>query len=372
MTVSAFVSITLFEAFVIITLLYYAFHVLKERQTPKGILIKPLLLYAFPTFLSTAIYMPQYLNKGIERSLFLFVYPLGGYVKKSESLLQTLNLLLLFIGYALIPVVLYKFHKTGELAPLWGGWFEVSIFYSIFSLCALSLFISKGRYFYLFSFFIFVGFVLLSARRSTWIAFGIALLLLAFLLRKHLSFKLVVALSLLLSLMGGATFYLLVNKEERFRTFYDVLRGNKPLNDETLDKISSLRWQNFKAGMKVIERDIQEKNLLPLLIGHGINAGFVLEPKSPVGGTYESVLFISEFIEGGVLRLLGIAWIFVSYYSFVIRCRLNKQTVLLSPFLLSPSFIFVGSIFTGFWDALLPLYLVWFRMVEDLAMELKG
>lgn len=364
LTICAFISITLFEAFVIIILVYYTFYMLKAKSMPKGILLKPLLLYAIPTLLSTALYMPQYINKGIERSVFMFVYPLGSYVKLSEKFLYTFNRMLLMIGYTLIPVVIYKFYRTGEPAPLWGGWFEVGMFYSIFSLSALSLFLKRRRYFYLLTFFLFFGFVLFSTRRSTLLALGFTLLIFAFLLRRYLSFKFVVVLSVLLSFMGGSAFYLLVKKDERFGTFYQVITGQKPINDDTLNKISSLRWQNFKAGIEVVKKDLRDKNLLPILIGHGINSGFLLEPKSPVGGTYESVIFLSEFIEGGILRLVGIVWIFISYYSFIVKCRINQDTVLLSPFLLAPSVVFAGSIFTGFWDALLPLYLIWFRMAE--------
>lgn len=364
LTICAFISITFFEALIIIILVYYTFYLLKAKSMPKGILLKPLLLYAIPTLLSTALYMPQHINKGIERSVFMFVYPLGSYVKVSEKFLYTFNRMLLMIGYALMPVVIYKFYRTGEPAPLWGGWFEVSMFYSIFSLSALSLFLKRRRYFYLLTFFLFFCFVLLSTRRSTLLALGITLVIFAFLLRRHLSFKFVAMLSVLLSFMGGSAFYLLVKKDERFSTFYQVITGQKPANDETLNKISSLRWQNFKAGIEVVKKDLQNKNLLPILIGHGINSGFLLEPKSPVGGTYESVIFLSEFIEGGILRLVGILWIFISYYSFIVKYRINQDTVLLSPFLLMPSVVFIGSIFTCFWDALLPLYLIWFRIAE--------
>lgn len=366
LTICAFTSITLFEALVIIILVYYTLHILRERSIPKGILLKPLLLYAIPTLLSTALYMPQYINKGIERSIFMFVYPLGSYVKVSEKFLYTFNRMLLMMGYAFVPIVIYKFYRTGEPAPLWGGWFEVGIFYSIFSLSALSLFFKRRRYFHLLTFFLFFCFVLLSSRRSTLLALGITLAIFAFLLRRYLSFKFLVVLSVLLSFMGGSAFYLLVKKDERFGTFYQVITGQKPINDDTLNKISSLRWQNFKAGMEVVKKDMRDKNLLPLLIGHGINSGFLLEPKSPIGGTYESVIFLSEFIEGGILGLLGIVWTFISYYSFIIKCRINQDTVLLSPFLLAPSVVFAGSIFTGFWDSLLPLYLIWFRVAEKL------
>ncbi|MDM7267339.1 MAG: hypothetical protein P3W89_006940, partial [Aquificaceae bacterium] len=60
----------------------------------------------------------------------------------------------------------------------------------------------------------------------------------------------------------------------------------------TLDAISSLRWANLRAGIMVIERDIKEANIVPLLIGHGLKPEERegLHIKSAVG--YVSVLFI--------------------------------------------------------------------------------
>ncbi len=77
------------------------------------------------------------------------------------------------------------------------------------------------------------------------------------------------------------------------------------------------------------------------------------------------MLFISVLIENGILGLSGIAYLYAKYYTFVMRFRLSRENIFVVPFLLTPSLIFVGSIFTGFWDALLPLYLVWFRIVEE-------
>ncbi len=364
-SLSAFVSITLFEAFLVILLIYYTLYLLKNRELPKGILFKPLVMYAVPTFLSALFYTPWYINKGIERSFFMFIYPIGGYARRSEKFFYRLNMMLLSIGYILIPVVIYRFYKTGQPAPVWGGWFEVGIFYSIFSLSALSLFIKDKKYVYLVSFFLFVCFVLLSMRRSAILSLVISLFIFAFLMRKHLSFRSVVISSLMLLSMVGFSFYILIKKDERFSTLYQVITGQKPLNEETLNKISSLRWQNFKAGVEVIKRDLSERNFLPLLIGHGVNPGFELEPKSQISGAYESVLFISVLIENGILGLSGIAYLYTKYYTFVMRFRLSRENIFVVPFLLTPSLIFVGSIFTGFWDALLPLYLVWFRMVEE-------
>ena len=257
----------------------------------------------------------------------------------------------------------YKYHYKGTIAPIWGGVFEVSTFYSLFSLSALALFLKTKRLWWLLAFFVFISMVFFSLRRSTILGLVITLLLLVFLLRGVIKLRYMIVIALLSISLGAVFSYNFVKKDARFQAFYKVLTGQEKLDNRTLDAISSLRWANLRAGLMVIERDIKEANIVPLLIGHGLKPeereGLYI--KSAVG--YESLLFVSEFIEKGLLGLLALLWLYWKYFSFVFRYKLAD--FLLIPFLLTPSVMFVGSLFTGFWDALLPLYFLWFRMIEQ-------
>ena len=360
--ISAFISITLFEALVVLYLMYYAYVLFKRREAFRGRFIKPLSLYSLSVLISTLLYTPQQIGKAVERGPFLFLYGLGARVKGDRELLLNVNRLFITIGVVLIPVVLYKFYKTGQPAPLWGGWFEVGVFYSIFSLSAIGMFLEHRRAGYFFLFVVFTSFVFLSMRRSGMMGYGFTLLLLLWLLRDRVNRKVLLAILLVLLAGGVGTFLILSTKDVRFKTTLEVITGRREINEETLNLISTTRWNIAKAGVEVLRKDLREGNYLPLLIGHGINSGYYLQPRSPVGGTYESVLFLSEFIEKGALGLFGILWIMFSYYVYVVRRKLKDFLEI--PLLLTPSVLFAGSIFTGFWDALLPLYLFLFRIVE--------
>ena len=363
LVVSAFLSITLFEALIILYLLYYVFYSIKNRSKPTGKLFLPLTLYAVPTFLSTLIYTPQHIGKGVERSFFLLSYDFGKFFKANEELLYNLCRLYIAAGILLMPVVIFKYYKTGEPAPVWGGWFEVGVFYSIFSLTSIALLLKTGNKRYILLFVIFTGFVFFSARRSGMMGYGATLIILLWLLRDKASRKLLFSILLIFLTVSLGAFLYYSTKDVRFKTMLEVIEGKRKLNEETLNIISTTRWNIAKAGLKVIEKDIQNRNFLPLLIGHGVNSGYYLEPKSPTGATYESILVLSEPIEKGLLGLLGILWTMFSYYWIVLRRKLNDPLEI--PFLLTPSILFVGSIFTGFWDALLPLYLILFRVMEN-------
>ncbi|MFN4319855.1 MAG: hypothetical protein ACK4FY_05230 [Aquificaceae bacterium] len=363
LTILSFLSISAFEGAIILGLIYIAIVCFRKRKGLRGELSLPLLVHAVPTLLSTLMYAPHLLNKAFERSVFLFLYFGGDEVKVNENYLYRLNLILNIIGLFLLPVVFYKYHYKGTVAPIWGGVFEVATFYSLFSLSALALYLKTKRVWWLFAFFVFISIVFFTLRRSTVLGLIATLILLIFLLRSVIKLRYMILIALL-SLSFGAIFsYNFVKKDERFQVFYKVLTGQERLEDKTLDAISSLRWANLRSGLMVIERDVKEANIIPLLIGHGLKPeereGLYI--KSAVG--YESVLFVSEFIEKGLLGLFAILWLYWKYYSFLFRYRLTDFLVI--PFLLMPSVMFVGSLFTGFWDALLPLYFLWFRMVEQ-------
>ncbi|WP_333784581.1 hypothetical protein [Thermocrinis sp.] len=364
-TIFMLLSISVFEGFVIVLMAYTFYLIARGGLKPYGRLLSPLLLHAIPTILSTFLYTPSQTGKAIERSLFLLIYPLGGKEKLSYEFFKKFNQLLIFTGVLLIPVVLYNFHKDGILAPLWGGVFEVGFLYSFFSISALSMFLFTKRKIYFVLFLIFMEFVFASMRRSAVMGLVFTLLLIIYLVRKIVSKKFVIATLTFMGFSMVITFSVLVQKDQRFSTMTEVLLGQEALNEETLDVISSIRWTIFKAGLEVIKKDLKEGNYLPLLIGRGLNSGYYLEPKSPVGGTYESVFLLSEFIEKGILGLLGILWLWWAYYSYILKLKLRKE----EDFLLIPSLSFlstmlIGSVFTMFWDAMLPWTLLVFRVAE--------
>ncbi|WP_448588240.1 hypothetical protein [Thermocrinis sp.] len=364
-TILMLVSISLFEGLVIALLLYTFYLIARGDLRSYGRLFGPLVLYTIPTLLSTISYTPSQIGKGIERSVFLLVYPLGGKEKLGSEFFGKFNKFFILCGVLLMPVVLYNYYKTKVPAPIWGGVFEVGLLYAFFSISALSMFLYTKRKFYFLLFLLFMGFVFLSMRRSAMMGLAITLIIILYMLRGMIPKKTLFFVLSSLTLAGALSFTFLVERDPRFSTMVEVVLGEKSLNDQTLDTISSIRWQILKAGLEVVKRDLQEGNYLPLLIGHGINSGYYLEPRSPVGGVYESVFLLSEFIEKGFLGLLGILWLWWSYYSYILRFRpKSKEDFLVIPCLCFLSISLIGSVFTFFWDAMLPWMLLTFRIAE--------
>ncbi|RUM58690.1 MAG: hypothetical protein DSY60_01325 [Persephonella sp.] len=105
-----------------------------------------------------------------------------------------------------------------------------------------------------------------------------------------------------------------------------------------------------------------------MLIGHGINSGSYLPHHySPKGyGKYESIFLLSEFIEIGLIGVLAeLLLIFIAFKEFLqIKITRYRDIYVVSLFI--PLLIhLVGITFTFFWDALLPLYFLLYKIGEE-------
>jgi hypothetical protein len=364
---AAFISISLYEILSALFLLSFFYVSIRERRKPRGMLLTPLILYSVPTFASTAIYNPTHLVRAAGQAIFPLLYVGKDHVAAGERFFLAINRLLALTGVLLIPVIAYRFLMLKEIAPLWGGPFEIGLFYTFFALSALSLFFFSRKKRYLLLFIVFAILIFFSTKRAPVIGFFFALILLSFINRRSIDRKIFFFVAASLLVISVAAFSILVHEDVRFHTFYNVVIGRERVNDATLDRITSIRWTLFQRGVQVISNDLREGRVINLLIGHGLRPGQNLEPKAPPGYTsYESIFVISEFIERGMVGLLGILVLCVRYFVFVGRFAVSqKEDYLRLPFLLQPAALLTGMIFTGFWDALLPLYLLLFGLVEN-------
>ncbi|MDW8237899.1 MAG: hypothetical protein RMJ32_05795, partial [Aquificaceae bacterium] len=282
-----FLSITLFEALMII-LLPASLYSLRRKSWG---LFLPLALHALAHNLSTAFYAPHGLMLSLERSLLLFNFSLGNFLKLNELFL---NRLIIASGILILPYSIYTYIKTSEPSVIWGGWFETGAFYSLFCLSSLALFIKSGRIHYLFLAAVFAFVVILTARRSSIIALLLTILIIVFLFLPKRKAMLVsfAILSFLTSLS-----VLVFLKDPRAIALFEGF------DFSSLDRFSSNRLELAKRGLEVLLSSFYEGRWFPLLFGYGVLPGARLEPPSHVGGTYESVFFISEAVEKGIVGL---------------------------------------------------------------------
>jgi hypothetical protein len=165
-------------------------------------------------------------------------------------------------GVLLIPVIIYKFLKTGQPAPLWGGWFEVGMLYSFFSLSALAMFLYTKGVHYLLLFLLFVGFVFLSMRRSAMLGLSITLIFLLYLLRGFVSKKVLAFVLLSLTFAGSLTFGILVERDHRFAIAWELITGKRALDDQALNVHLKPKVGDPQKGFRSVAKRHKRKELL--------------------------------------------------------------------------------------------------------------
>ncbi len=370
---SMFISISIFEILVGIGLLWIIWDLIKKRLLFEGSLKYPLVIYASVSVLSTAFFAPKMIGKSIEEGIFQFLYFFK--VQPRQEFIRNIQFLFITIGVLLIPIVLYHYQKLGITTLIWGGQFEVGQFYSMFTIISglLGLYFFKrnralGTFFIVLS-LIFFSILILSHRRSPLLGFLVVFYLLLFIFSKNkvlpkMAFVLT-NLVFVISLVGG---YVYLSKTDyRFKLLNNVIIGKEKFNLETLNSIGSNRVHIAIDAVNIIKTDLKQGNWINLLVGHGIRSGYhlphVYSPKNFV--KYESIFILSEFIEKGLIGLLAILAIFFIAFKTFISIKIKTDFDLVAIGLFVPLLIhLVGSIFTFFWDALLPAYLLLFKIGE--------
>jgi hypothetical protein len=268
-------------------------------------------------------------------------------------------------------------YNPATVSGIWGGVFEVANFFTIFSFSAFFLgvyFLLKKKYlpsliaFALF--FLFLASLIFTHRRAYMLSFFLLFYLVLFILYKSLIIRktLFYFISLLFSIILIGGYFYLSETDYRFQHINKIILGKEDLNPQILTSISSSRYLILLDAISIIEKDLEAKKYINLLIGHGINSGIYLPHENYTRitlGKYESIFLVSEFIEIGLIGLLAELMIFFLVFKFLIGLRLYFDEDVLALSLVIPLAIHLLSvIFTFFWDALLPLYLLLFKLGE--------
>ncbi len=372
----ALFSISVYEALILLGILYSIFYYLKNRQSPsKGSLGIPVFIFFLTSALSTLIYFPKMFLKGFYEGFFQLIYFFPVRKENYEELAEKVLKLLFFMGLISLFVYLYNFILYNKHKIFWGGIFEVGNFFSIFFFASLILcfkeftkrsFMKASLYFI--SALIFISVVFVTARRSYILAIMIVGFLLLYILTRNrvLPAKaFFITTGILIGLISSGYLYL-IDRDVRFKTLHEIIIGKRSLDKESINVISSARYNIMLDGIEIIKNDIKNLNIGNLLIGHGVRSGLYLPHRySPSNWErYESVILVSEFIERGIIGLTAILAIYFLAFKRFLTLKVNKENITLIVFFIPLLLHLIASIFTFFWDALLPLYFLLFRLGE--------
>jgi hypothetical protein len=378
MFASAYISISAFEAVLILFLLYEIYLIAKRQIRLNGYLKLPLFMIITPSILSSAIYgKPHEIIGALNQTFFNITYFARDIFTPSFELFKKVNYtIVLFCSIEAVVTIYYYFN--GILKPIWGGEFEIGIIFTLGSLSAFTLFLleneKRWRYLFFVLFLAFTFLVFFSGKRNPMIGLISAYTLYFLIIIKitNVSKKwicMLISIFIIITIVG--IFYA-VEKFPRHKNMVINLVQGKELTEQQLNEFSSARWEIGKKGVEVIKKDVDNGNILPLLIGHGYAAGERLDPPSPVGRSYESIFLISELINIGLIGLVGIIFLMYRFFKFAITVKLSEFNQIVGlPFLVFPSYFLVGGIFSGMWDAILPLYFLMFGIAENYYIKIK-
>ncbi len=365
-------SVTLHHGLISVGVLYFIYKLFKEKKYPSLTLLgNPLHLFNFSTLASAFLYMPEKLREAFSSSFLRYGYLLP-FVETSrwEKLFYNINRLLVLEGLILIPVFLYNFFVENRMKLLWGNMMKVAEIYALFTLSAVFLALYKRSIFYTFLAVVFFLIMAVPVRRAEILGVLMTLFLLGILyLRDNPGYVKRVLAALAVALLAGCGgFYYMAEKEKdpRFRVVIEILKGEKELSEETINRLTTTRWNNLKAGLVIIGRDFKNTDIVPLLIGHGIYSGHKLVPPPPNGlPYYESVVFVQEMIQRGILGLTAMILIFIRSLKLFISVDLRKrENLMLSSMASYLVFYNFSSLFTPYVNATFPVALFMFGLAE--------
>lgn len=375
------ISITLHHGLITLITLYALYTLVKRRRFKLGTsLLVPINVLNLSSIASTALYMMEKFGTVLSSSFLRYCYLVPFLWRDYDrNFFLRVNSILVLEGILIVPVFLYNLYFRGEMKLIWGNIFKVVEVYSLFLLASLCLALYRRSWFYWILTIVFMIIILVPARRSETLGIVLTVMLILAVYFKHhreyLRYAVGILASLIVTVAGGFLYMAEVRQDPRFVALVKVIRGEVELNDETLNAISTTRWGNLKNAIIVIKKDIEEGNLLHLLIGHGIYSGQKLDPPPYTPGLafYESIVFVQELIQRGILGALAILFIFYRSVRFLLSMNLGREeNLLLLPFAGFLVFYNLGMLFKPYVNATLPLALLMFGIVESLRYKSRS
>lgn len=376
---SAYISISAFTFLIILFLLYEIKKIIEKEIKFEGIFKLPLFMIIFASVSSTLIYgslkeIPGVLNQ----TFFNITYFAKNLFDPSKELFKKLNYTIVIFCFVEFIITVYNYFH-GDIKPIWGGVFEVGIVFALGSLSAFTLFLVekdiKKKFLFFALFLLFTGTVFLPAKRNPVLGLIVSYVVYFIILVRYANIRKqwIYGLITIFILSSFAGVIYMLETDDRYKRMLITLIEGKKISESQINEFSTLRWEIGKKGIEVIKKDFENVNIVPILIGHGYNAGQRLNPPSPVGRSYESIFLISEFINIGLIGLLGLLSMMYRFFKFVLLVKIKLlEDVIGFPFLLFPAYLFVGGVFSGIWDAILPLYFLMFGIAEKYYLENKN
>ena len=369
----SFISITLFEFFLILAIPVGVFLIIKEKSKV-GTFSIPLLGHLSVITLSSALFLriKEQWVRLLEQDFFSLSYfaTFGLDRERAIRLAEYAILLSLPLGLLVSAKVLYTYFSAGDFKAFWGGNFIIGNLLALPFFSTLYLFFfkshSKFRFLYLLFGLLFLLVAFLPFQRSVILGFIAGIFLFAIGVYKVFGISKKVFLILTLILLG---FAVTIHNSPKVKVWIKTLsRGD-------INSFSSNRVVIAKGACKLVQKAWQEGDYAKFLIGWGYGPQKQyknLPPGFQFINEYESFLPLTAFINGGILNLIFIVWFYIAAVYLTYRVLKRKDSPLFGIKLTLTSTVWVNLIyhfFTLFWVPINAIFYILLALVEKMERD---
>jgi hypothetical protein len=379
--IASFFSISVFQGLFALALILSIplwFKHFKETFTGKFLTI-PLLGHLSVITLASLLFLrvKEQWRRLIEQDFFSFTYfvPFLWEKEKLERFLNWVAVGSLFAGLLLSLKLFYSYYFQHYIKGFWGGNFIIGNLLALTFFYALTLIFKKqSKLLKLFALLVLIlsaVAVALPAERSVLLGFVFSILLYTVAVFSLLSkkWKLILTGILSVSLLTGGYF---VYKQPKVQYWLHLIQ-KEGINERTLNSVSSGRVGIAKSAWELVEKAWKERDYIKFLIGWGY--GPQKQYKNAPGyhkqvlNEYESFVFLTEFINGGLINIIFILWFYIASFVLTLKVLRNRDSklYLLKVSTLSAFWVnMIYHLFTLFWVPINAVYLLLFAVVEKL------
>ncbi len=382
---SAFISISIYQIFAALTILagFYKLIITKSK-TKKNWVFIALIMHALFVGLGTILYKITKFDKIFELIFYTFIILNYSNFNKSKIkpiVMKYLPYLSVMGGYVLSIYVLNKLSNGGKPIGFWGGFFVTG---NLLSISIFSTFLiykrnkNKVIKFLILSLnILFIFAIFKTGRRSLLLALIVCFFILgfylAFIYNKSKKKKIAFVFLLLFTVISGLVF-LNNSNYHRIIEIREFINNYQNYNNDQLysklDSLSSNRIEIIRISYLIVKKSLQNNDYSKLLTGWGINTLQANLQKYNIDSSiskyfhsYESFVFINEFMHGGIFACLFslIYYILMIIFFFKIITKKSDNYLLAYPLL----FNLIYRSFTFFHVPINGLFYLLYALISD-------
>jgi len=375
--ISAFFSITVYEAFLVLAIISGVILLAVKRVNPlKGLFSIPLIGHLSTITLSSILFLrvKEQWRRLLEQDFFSLSY-FSVFALDREKVLRLVEFLLKLaplLGLIVSIKVLYTYYTTNDVKAFWGGNFVIGNLLALPFFTSLYCFFKTERkllkliFLLLVTLFLYTS--LLPVERSVILGFllGISIFLIALIRFYKLSIKWI-TLIIFVAISGIS---IAAYQHPKVKYWLQILEAQRPL-DQKLNSLSSQRIVIAKGALELIENATQSGDYIKLLIGWGYGPQKQYN-NLPRGlhfiNEYESFVLLTEFINGGILNVFFLLWFYIVLIYLTLKVLRKRDKLYMEKIVLvSTVWVNMGyHLFTLFWVPVNALFYIFLALVERL------